>query len=112
MMERCPGQAGVERTLRGNEEIDPQMAKARLVVIGLDEGSCAASRHPLSCMPAGSNPQSEGPRCRPEMCRPQGSSTEPSLTMQIPETSRVTGYFFAIGDRRGPGAALPRAIRR
>ena len=46
VMERCPGQAGVESTLRGNEKIDPQMAKARLVVFGIDKGARAASRHP------------------------------------------------------------------
>src|ERR1700730_8608280 len=72
VMQRCPGQAGVERTLKGDEEIDPQMAEARLVVIGIDKGARAASRHPSSCMPTGSDPRSETPRCRPEMCRPLG----------------------------------------
>jgi hypothetical protein len=59
MMKRRPGQAGVEGTLRGNEEIDPHLAQARLVVIGVDERACAASRHLPLCIPAGSNPRSD-----------------------------------------------------
>src|SRR5580704_9971294 len=67
VMQGCPGQAGLERALTGNEKIEPRLAQARLVVIGVDEGACAASRHPRSCTRAGSNPRSEGPRCRPEL---------------------------------------------
>ena len=60
VMESYPGQVGLEGTLRGTEEIDPHLAQARLVVIGIDKGACAASRHPPSCAPAGKNPRSEG----------------------------------------------------
>jgi hypothetical protein len=52
VIERCLGQVGLERTLRGTEKIDPHLAQARLVVIGLDEGACAASRYPISHTPA------------------------------------------------------------
>src|SRR5437764_1000949 len=60
VMQRYPGQAGLERTLRRTEQIDPHLAQARLIVVGLDEGPCAASRHPLPCMPAGSNRGPQG----------------------------------------------------
>jgi hypothetical protein len=51
-MERCPGQLGLKRTLRDSEEIDPHLAQARPVIIGIDKDACAASRHPPSCTPA------------------------------------------------------------
>src|ERR1700730_13938349 len=111
-MERCPGQVCLERALRGNEEIDPRLAQARLVVIGIDKGTCAAPRHSLPCMPAGSDPWSERPRCRPEMCRPEGRFGRPSLTMRIREAAKANRYFFSVGGRRAAAAALPRALPR
>ena len=77
VMQRYPGQAGLERTLRGTEQIDPHLAQARLVVVGLDEGPCAASRHPLPCMPAGSNRGPKGRDADRKCAKPRVGSPNP-----------------------------------
>ena len=98
LMERRPGQAGVERTLRGNEKIDPQMAKARLVVFGVDKGARALPGIPLSCMPTGSDPRSEGATVLTGNVA-KGRSAGSLLTMQIEEAARANRYFFVVGGR-------------
>ena len=65
LMERYPGQVGVECTLRGNEQFDPRLAQARLVIVGIDKGARAASRHLRSCIPAGSSRVPGGHDARP-----------------------------------------------
>src|SRR5205085_1468975 len=100
VMQRYPGQAGLERTLRRTEQIDPHLAQARLIVVGLDGRSLC--RFPASAALHASRTKSRpaGPRCRPEMCKAQGRFTEPTLTMQIPEIARASLYFFAVEDLR------------
>src|ERR1700726_5044272 len=106
-MESRPGQVGLKHTLRGSEEIDPDMVKARLVIIGIDEGAFAASRHPFFLHASRVKP---APR---KATMPAGIATEPKgrsdrwwLTMQIPEVAKENRYFFSVGGRRG-AAALP-----
>src|ERR1700751_5259857 len=64
------------------------MVKSRLVMIGIDEGVCAASRHLPLCVPAGSNP-----RGRPHQVFPLNNV--PGTVVTLMDTSNVDTVFVA-----------------